>query len=215
MTVAVHQHRASKRPERTCIGCRQKAASSDLLRLVRSPDGELVFDQRHRLGGRGAWVCGSIGCLTRALRSRRLGDAVGGAIRDTRPEIMVERIRAQVVQRVDGLLVAAGQARKVELGAVRTEEALRHQPMRVTLVVLATDVSPRVRRAVGAAALSAGVPIVDFGDRDRLGLAFARRELGATALTDNGLALAIRRELSLLDGLAMAEDAMKDLPVRG
>ncbi|WP_083933647.1 YlxR family protein [Sciscionella marina] len=66
-------------PIRTCIGCRQRAASSALLRVVAGDD-ELVVDLRRRLPGRGAWLHPDRACLRlaqrrnafeRALRVRR------------------------------------------------------------------------------------------------------------------------------------------------
>ncbi len=45
-------------PTRTCVICRVKRQRSDLLRIVRSPGGEIVFDRTGRMDGRGAYVCG-------------------------------------------------------------------------------------------------------------------------------------------------------------
>jgi hypothetical protein len=215
VTDASHQADAVRRqPERTCLGCRRTADSSQLLRLVRSPDGEVVYDAGRRLGGRGAWVCRSAACLTRALGSRRLGTAVGGPVNAVRPEVMLERISGQVRRRVEGLLAAAGKARKVELGATRVEDALR-RTAGVRLVVLARDLSPRVAASLGAHALAAHAPIAWYGDRSTLGALFARDELGVAALMDDGLARAVRYELSLLDGLTAASTEIHDLPVGG
>ncbi|MEP0766868.1 MAG: YlxR family protein [Fimbriimonadia bacterium] len=46
-------------PIRTCVGCARKAAKGDLVRLALDPDGRLLRDQRNRLPGRGAYVCGA------------------------------------------------------------------------------------------------------------------------------------------------------------
>ena len=43
-------------PERTCIGCRQRAPRTQLLRLVLTPSGELDVDARAVRPGRGAWI---------------------------------------------------------------------------------------------------------------------------------------------------------------
>lgn len=60
-------------PERTCIGCGQKAAPGALVRL-RLEAGRVVVD-RERRGGRGAWIHAAPGCLTRALKRRAFGRA--------------------------------------------------------------------------------------------------------------------------------------------
>jgi hypothetical protein len=68
-------------PERTCVGCRGTAPKFELLRLVRSPSGEIVIDREGRAGGRGAYVHRSDACVDLALRrgavSRSLRTSVG------------------------------------------------------------------------------------------------------------------------------------------
>ncbi|MYT73270.1 YlxR family protein [Streptomyces sp. cg28] len=56
-------------PERTCVGCRERAAKSDLLRIV-IVEGECVPDDRGTLPGRGAYVHPADICLDQAVRRR-------------------------------------------------------------------------------------------------------------------------------------------------
>ncbi|MFB7538580.1 YlxR family protein [Streptomyces zaomyceticus] len=56
-------------PERTCVGCRERAAKSDLLRIVVNK-GECVPDHRGTLPGRGAYVHPAVACLDLAVRRR-------------------------------------------------------------------------------------------------------------------------------------------------
>ncbi|GGJ61759.1 YlxR family protein [Streptomyces brasiliensis] len=56
-------------PERTCVGCRERAAKSDLLRIVAIKD-ECVPDRRGTLPGRGAYVHPASVCLDQAVRRR-------------------------------------------------------------------------------------------------------------------------------------------------
>ncbi|MFD9301099.1 YlxR family protein [Streptomyces sp. NPDC060048] len=60
---------ARARPERTCVGCRERAAKSDLLRIVAVGD-ECVSDPRGTLPGRGAYVHPAVVCLDQAVRRR-------------------------------------------------------------------------------------------------------------------------------------------------
>jgi predicted RNA-binding protein YlxR (DUF448 family) len=62
-------------PLRTCIGCRHVRSRGLLVRLVRAGDGRVVFDERGRAPGRGAYVCRDAGCMQQALRAGRLGHA--------------------------------------------------------------------------------------------------------------------------------------------
>ncbi|MEV6398627.1 YlxR family protein [Streptomyces sp. NPDC051907] len=56
-------------PERTCVGCRERAAKSDLLRIVATEDA-CVPDHRGTLPGRGAYVHPASVCLDLAVRRR-------------------------------------------------------------------------------------------------------------------------------------------------
>ncbi|HET6636732.1 MAG TPA: YlxR family protein [Streptomyces sp.] len=56
-------------PERTCVGCRERAAKTDLLRVV-SDDGRCVPDLRGTLPGRGAYVHPVQTCVDLAVRRR-------------------------------------------------------------------------------------------------------------------------------------------------
>src|ERR1700712_3229613 len=62
-------------PVRTCVGCRMRNRSVDLLRIV-AVDGALRPDPRHRLPGRGAWLHPNLGCLDAAERRRAFGRAL-------------------------------------------------------------------------------------------------------------------------------------------
>ncbi|WP_321171063.1 YlxR family protein [Schaalia meyeri] len=62
-------------PQRTCIGCGAKAQRSDMLRIVRSPDGSTRVDRAAALPGRGAWIHPDAGCVQRARVRRALARA--------------------------------------------------------------------------------------------------------------------------------------------
>jgi uncharacterized protein len=62
-------------PVRTCVGCRERALASDLVRVV-ARDGALVPDLAHRLPGRGAHLHPSSRCLDLAVRRRAFARAL-------------------------------------------------------------------------------------------------------------------------------------------
>ena len=64
-------------PERTCVGCRERAAKSDLLRIV-VIEGACTPDRRGTLPGRGAYVHPVPGCLDQAVRRRAFARAFRG-----------------------------------------------------------------------------------------------------------------------------------------
>ncbi len=67
---------ASKTPQRTCIGCGTGADKRDLLRIVRTKDGDVLIDRGGRVNGRGAYVCHKSECFEHAVRKGRLGPAL-------------------------------------------------------------------------------------------------------------------------------------------
>ena len=60
-----------KIPVRTCIACREEKPKKEMLRIVRSAQGEIRLDFTGKLPGRGAYVCGSEACIKK-LRKYRL-----------------------------------------------------------------------------------------------------------------------------------------------
>ena len=71
-----------KIPMRMCVGCREMKPKRELLRVVRSPEGEISFDLTGRKPGRGAYVCRSAACLNLAIRKKQLERAFSAAVSD-------------------------------------------------------------------------------------------------------------------------------------
>lgn len=61
-----------KQPQRRCIGCGERRDKRELIRIVRSPDGEVSIDPTGKKSGRGAYICKSRECLRRALKTNQL-----------------------------------------------------------------------------------------------------------------------------------------------
>lgn len=57
-----------KKPQRTCVVCKTKRDKKDLLRVVLTPDGEILFDPTGRAAGRGAYLCRNEECITAELK---------------------------------------------------------------------------------------------------------------------------------------------------
>jgi len=77
-----------KIPMRQCLGCREMKPKSELLRVVKSPDGVISLDLTGKGSGRGAYVCSSNECLKRAVKSKALSRAFGAPI----PEEILEAL---------------------------------------------------------------------------------------------------------------------------
>ena len=69
-----------KVPQRQCLGCREMKDKKALIRVVRSPEGEISLDFKGKKPGRGAYVCPDPACLSKVRKSRALERAFESAI---------------------------------------------------------------------------------------------------------------------------------------
>lgn len=61
-----------KIPQRTCMACQEKKDKRELVRIVRSPEGEISVDVTGKKPGRGAYICPNLECLNKVIKSKRL-----------------------------------------------------------------------------------------------------------------------------------------------
>ena len=66
---------AKQIPVRQCIGCREMKPKIELVRVVKTPDGDIKLDLTGKQSGRGAYICKSTECLNKAKNSNALGRA--------------------------------------------------------------------------------------------------------------------------------------------
>ena len=81
-----------KIPMRQCRGCREMKPKKDLIRVVRSPEGEISLDFKGKASGRGAYVCPDPRCLKKAIKARALERAFSAQI----PQEIYERLESQM-----------------------------------------------------------------------------------------------------------------------
>ena len=81
-----------KIPMRQCVGCREMKPKRELIRVVRSPEGEISLDFRGKKPGRGAYVCPAPECLKRVRKSRALERAFSAQL----PAQVYDALEAQM-----------------------------------------------------------------------------------------------------------------------
>lgn len=81
-----------KIPQRQCMGCRERKAKRDMIRVVRGTDGEVSLDFGGKKNGRGAYICPDMECLKKAIRSK----ALDRALEVTIPEEVYDRLRKEM-----------------------------------------------------------------------------------------------------------------------
>jgi len=69
-----------KVPMRQCVGCAQMKSKKDLLRVIKTPEDEIVLDVTGRKNGRGAYICASMECLQNAQKRKGLERSLKVAI---------------------------------------------------------------------------------------------------------------------------------------
>ena len=69
-------------PMRMCLGCNEMKPKKELIRVVRSPEGEISLDTTGKKSGRGAYVCPNAECLRLARKSRKLEKSFSCRISD-------------------------------------------------------------------------------------------------------------------------------------
>lgn len=87
-----------KIPQRQCLGCNEHKNKTELLRVVRSPEGEISLDFTGKKSGRGAYICRSLRCLQKARKSGRIGKNLDCTV----PEEVYDRMEEELKGYDDG-----------------------------------------------------------------------------------------------------------------
>ncbi len=89
-----------KTPMRMCVGCREMQPKKSLIRVVRSPEGEISMDVTGRKPGRGAYVCRNAQCLQKALKQKQLERAFSCTLGEETHKALMDALHA--LEETDG-----------------------------------------------------------------------------------------------------------------
>ncbi len=67
---------------RMCLGCREMKPKRELVRVIRTPEGEIKLDVTGKASGRGAYICRSAECLKQSIKTKALSRAFDTAVGD-------------------------------------------------------------------------------------------------------------------------------------
>ena len=76
------QQKIRKIPQRQCLGCNEHKPKKEMLRVLRTPEGEILLDFTGKKSGRGAYICYDAKCLKKARKSKRIDNNLGVNIAD-------------------------------------------------------------------------------------------------------------------------------------
>lgn len=83
-----------KIPMRQCVGCMEMKPKNELIRVVKSPEGEISLDVSGKKNGRGAYLCKSSDCLAKAIKAKKLQRAFETTIPDSVYKSLEEEMSA-------------------------------------------------------------------------------------------------------------------------
>jgi len=81
-----------KIPQRSCVVCRTKKDKNELLRIVRNQTNEINIDESGKMPGKGAYICDSIECLEKGIKSKALKRVLEVEV----PEEIYENLRERI-----------------------------------------------------------------------------------------------------------------------
>ena len=86
--------KAKKIPIRQCAGCGEHLPKKELIRVVRTPEGEIKLDFVGKVSGRGAYLCRDVRCFRAARRARRIEQNLSCAI----PESLFDELETELIE---------------------------------------------------------------------------------------------------------------------
>ena len=87
-----------KIPQRQCMGCRERKAKREMIRVVRGTDGNVSLDFSGKLNGRGAYICPQMECLQKARKAKSLERSLEVPI----PQEVYDRLEQEMGAKLNG-----------------------------------------------------------------------------------------------------------------
>ena len=81
-----------KIPMRKCVGCGEMKEKKDLIRVLKTPEDEILLDTTGRANGRGAYICANADCLKKAVKNKGLERSLKSQI----PTDVLERMEKEL-----------------------------------------------------------------------------------------------------------------------
>ncbi len=185
-------------PERKCIATGEAHPTSELIRFVVGPDGQIVADIMGKLPGRGIWVRATREALDLAVQKGLFARAAKQTVQV--PDDLVAKIEAQLARRIIDLVSLARKGGHAVSGYEKVKDWLYKDDAKVLLQ--ASDGSER-----GKSKLSTpeGGKFIGWLTADELGQAFGRETTIHAALGAGGLAQRVVEEAARLKGLRVSD----------
>jgi len=84
--------KSRKKPQRMCVACREKKDKFELVRVVKTPELEVLVEHGKRVNGRGAYLCNTLECIEKAKNNKSLDKALDIKV----PEEIYEELKRNI-----------------------------------------------------------------------------------------------------------------------
>ena len=81
-----------KVPMRKCVGCQEMKSKKEMIRVIRTQEGEFLLDATGKKNGRGAYICPDPACLQKARKAKSLERSLEAEV----PELVYERLNKEL-----------------------------------------------------------------------------------------------------------------------
>ena len=170
-------------------------SKKEMIRVIRTSEGEFLLDATGRKNGRGAYLCPNGGCLAKAVKNKGLERSFKQAKCMKHWKRRWKYLSQNKAISMIGLATKAG---KVASGEFCTEKEVKSG--RAYLVIVADDASDNTKKKFQNMCDFYKVPIYFFEDKDTLGHAMGKEFRASLAVTDAGFAKGIRKHLDMEEG---------------
>jgi predicted RNA-binding protein YlxR (DUF448 family) len=86
--------KTKKVPLRQCIGCGEMKTKKEMLRVLKTPEEEIIIDATGKKNGRGAYLCCSLACFSKAVKSKGLERSLKVSI----PKEVYEQLEKELIE---------------------------------------------------------------------------------------------------------------------
>ncbi len=184
-------------PTRKCIATGETGPTELMIRFVVGPDNGIVADVLGKLPGRGIWVTSTKDALELAVKKGLFARAAKQAV--TVPDDLVDRVEAQLAQRLIGLIALARKSGEAVAGYEKVKSWLSQDVAEI--LIQSSDGSERGKSKLSTPQHGS---FIGWLTADELGLAFGRQTTIHAALGAGGLAPRVVEEAARLKGLRVS-----------
>ena len=169
-----------KIPLRQCIGCGEMKSKKEMIRVIKTAEGEILLDATGRKNGRGAYLCPSMECF----KFMRLWKRRWKKLTDK--------------NKVFSMIGLATRARKVVSGEFSTEKSVKSG--RSHMVIVSEEASDNTKKMFTNMCTHYKVPIYLFGTKEELGHAMGQEFRASLSVEDAGFAKTLASRMNVNGG---------------